>query len=195
MVGVIHARNTTKKKGTSWESSSEAETVVALAKALTKTPPKGYPPGKILALTPYEAQLQLINALLRKQQVTGIRTSTIEKSQGSESEVTIISPVKLDAPFATDKLRVNVALTRACTQLFVVAEKEEKEKHRRAGEEGIALEEKKRRRRRRTSNRGKRGEAQEGRRRRDSTRGKEEEEEKSQKQKGEVQEGRRRGDS
>merc|ERR1712105_143121 len=128
MVGVIHTRNTTTKNGTSWESSSEAETVAALAKALAKTPPKGYPPGKILALTPYEAQLQLINALLRKQQVTGIRTSTIEKAQGSESEVTIVSPVKLDAPFATDKLRVNVALTRARTQLFVVTDTEAIEK-------------------------------------------------------------------
>merc|ERR1712090_98051 len=91
--------NTTKKKGTSWESNSEAKIVVELAKALTKPPPKGYAPEKVLVLTPYEAQLQLINALLREQQVTGIRTSTIEKSQGTESEVTIISLVKLNAPF------------------------------------------------------------------------------------------------
>merc|ERR1712105_270548 len=123
-VGVTHAEDTTKKKGTSWESSSEAKIVVALAKALTKTPPKGYAPEKVLVLNPYEAQLQLINALLREQQVTGIRTSTIEKSQGTESEVTIISPVKLNASFATDKHRTNVALTRARTQLFVAADTE-----------------------------------------------------------------------
>ena len=121
-VGVLHAQYSTRQRGASWESKTEAEGAARLAGELTRSPPKGYRPQDITILTPYEAQLQLINSLLRRCGLLGVQTSTIEKAQGSESEVTIVSPVRTDTDFTTDKHRVNVATTRARTQLLIVTD-------------------------------------------------------------------------
>ena len=121
-VGVLHADYSATRVGSSWESITEAQGAVRLAQELTRTPPAGYRPHDITILTPYEAQLQLIDSLLRRYRLLGVQTSTIEKAQGSESEVTILSPVHTNVEFTTNKHCVNVATTRARTQLLIVTD-------------------------------------------------------------------------
>ena len=91
-----------------------------LAQELTQTPPAGYHPHDITILTLYEAQLQLIESLLRHYKIPEVQTSTIERAQGSEREVTILSHTNTD--FTTNKHHMNVVTTRARTQLLIVTD-------------------------------------------------------------------------
>ena len=51
-----------------------------------------------------------------------VQVLTIERAQGKENEVTVLSPVKFNSEFATDRNRANVAMTRATTQLLFVTD-------------------------------------------------------------------------
>ena len=57
-VGVLHAPYSTRQRGSSWESHTEAKAAAGLARELTGNPLKGYRPRDLTILTPYEAQLQ-----------------------------------------------------------------------------------------------------------------------------------------
>jgi hypothetical protein len=79
---------------------------------------------RVRVITFYQAQVDLISKLLRKQGLKNVVVSTVDSSQGSESDVVIISFVRTgkraSVGFLADNRRLNVALTRAKHQLIVV---------------------------------------------------------------------------
>jgi senataxin len=79
---------------------------------------------RVRVITFYQAQVALISKMLEKKGLKNIVVSTVDSSQGSESDVIIISFVRTgkqaSVGFLTDNRRLNVALTRARHQLIVV---------------------------------------------------------------------------
>jgi predicted RecB family nuclease len=81
-------------------------------------------PEKILVVAPYNAQVRL----LRQKLQTGVLVGTVDKFQGREAPVAILSMCSSDpsssprgVPFLFDKHRLNVALSRAQSLAIVVA--------------------------------------------------------------------------
>jgi len=78
--------------------------------------------SSIAFISPYSGQVQLAKELLP----AGILTSTIDSFQGQEKEIILLSLVRsnVDAVigFLKDYRRMNVALTRAKEQLFVIGD-------------------------------------------------------------------------
>lgn len=93
-------------------------------------------PNRLRIITFYTAQVNLIAKKAREAGLRGISVSTVDSSQGSESDVVIISFVRTgklvadDAPanpkraigFLTDNRRLNVAITRAKFQRICVGD-------------------------------------------------------------------------
>ena len=79
---------------------------------------------QVQVITFYQAQVSLISKLLQKNGLKNIVISTIDSSQGSETDVIIISFVRAgkqaSVGFLKDNRHLNVALTRAKHQLFVI---------------------------------------------------------------------------
>jgi superfamily I DNA and/or RNA helicase len=79
---------------------------------------------RVRVITFYQAQVALISKMLQKKGLKNIVVSTVDSSQGSESDVIIISFVRTgkqaSVGFLTDDRRLNVALTRAKHQLIIV---------------------------------------------------------------------------
>jgi superfamily I DNA and/or RNA helicase len=79
---------------------------------------------RVRVITFYQAQVALISKMLKKKGLKNIVVSTVDSSQGSESDVIIISFVRTgkqaSVGFLTDNRRLNVALTRARHQLIVI---------------------------------------------------------------------------
>lgn len=91
-------------------------------------------PSEIAVLTPYRAQIRAIrNALARRSQVAadearGLVIDTVERMQGQEREIVIVSLVcsepehaAREAAFFFSPNRLNVMLTRARTKLVIIA--------------------------------------------------------------------------
>lgn len=83
----------------------------------------GIPDSEISVITPYLRQAEKIKAL-----VSGIEVSTVDSFQGRESTVVVISLVRSNAEkivgFLSDYRRLNVAVTRAQKQVFIVGDSE-----------------------------------------------------------------------
>lgn len=82
------------------------------------------PLSEIRVLTPFRAQVKLINYLLYQAQIEGVKVSTIHSSQGSESQVIIFDPVQGKSRFFQEEAAhaiVNVGLSRAKSQLIILA--------------------------------------------------------------------------
>jgi len=84
---------------------------------------------RIRVITFYQAQVNLLRNLLRKEGLSRVMVSTVDSSQGCEADVIIISFVRRGGErndpkhavgFLTDDRRINVALTRAKYQLICV---------------------------------------------------------------------------
>ena len=116
-------------EGRSQSSSEEAQAVVdEIAKLLgsTFTDEKGtrpLGPEDILVVTPYNAQVRM----LRGRVPSGVRVGTVDKFQGQEAPVVLISFASSsgdDAPrgiqFAFNRHRVNVATSRAQCRVVIV---------------------------------------------------------------------------
>ena len=73
-------------------------------------------------ISPYNGQVQLA----KEQLSSKIRISTIDSFQGQEKEIVILSLVRSNTEatigFLKDYRRINVALTRAKEQLFVIGD-------------------------------------------------------------------------
>jgi AAA domain len=79
-------------------------------------------PDKFRIITFYSAQLRMIRQRLDSCGLHDVLVSTVDSSQGCESDVVVISFVRTNnsAGFITDDRRMNVALTRARHQLVCV---------------------------------------------------------------------------
>ena len=95
---------------------AEAETVRDLVRLYIKD---GVAPASIGVISPFRAQVVLLRQLL---QDTGVTVDTVERFQGGERDVMILSFVRSQGSgFVFDERRFNVAITRARRKLVLVA--------------------------------------------------------------------------
>lgn len=116
-------------RNTTVRSRREAETVVELILALLE---HGISPEEIGVVVPYRAQSRLIRSLLRRAVRdegvwTKIAVDTVERMQGQEREVVMVSFATASPAFAAQMAdflfqpqRLNVAVTRPRTKLILV---------------------------------------------------------------------------
>lgn len=121
--------------GNATESVEEAEEVVAIIRRLIGSawqPSAGAPSrdlrdDDVIVVTPYNAQLQCIRQALDTAGYTGTRVGTVDKFQGQEAAVAIVSlaassahdvPRGLD--FLLNRNRLNVAISRAQWAAYLV---------------------------------------------------------------------------
>jgi DNA replication ATP-dependent helicase Dna2 len=116
-------------RNTTVRSRREAETVVELVMALLE---HRVSPLDIGVVVPYRAQSRLIRSLLRRTLVnedlwSGIVVDTVERMQGQEREVVLVSFATASPAFANQMAdflfqpqRINVAVTRPRTKLILV---------------------------------------------------------------------------
>lgn len=99
-------------------NAAEAGVVEAIARQLLTS----VPAGSIGVISPFRAQVALLRQKLAG---TGITIDTVERYQGGEREVVIISFVRSrESGFVFDDRRLNVAMTRARRKLILVAHPE-----------------------------------------------------------------------
>jgi len=116
-------------RNTTVRSRREAETVVELILALVE---HEVPPDEIGVVVPYRAQSRLIRSLLRRtigdEAIwTKVVVDTVERMQGQEREVVLVSFATASPAFAAQMAdflfqpqRLNVAVTRPRTKLILV---------------------------------------------------------------------------
>jgi superfamily I DNA and/or RNA helicase len=80
---------------------------------------------RVRVITFYSEQVALIERLLAESNLSGVTVATVDSSQGSESDIIILSfvrsvGVEQSVGFLSDYRRLNVALTRARYQLVCV---------------------------------------------------------------------------
>ncbi len=117
--------------GTPQQSVEEAEAMAALVAALvgrTVTGLDGKPAGRlgladVLVVAPYNLQVRALKAVLP----TGVRVGSVDRFQGQEARVAIVSLTASDAEgaargleFVLDPHRTNVAISRAMSLAIVV---------------------------------------------------------------------------
>jgi len=96
-------------------NQSEASTVREVVENLLRH----VPAEEIGVISPFRAQVVLLNRLLEG---TGVIADTVERFQGGERDVIVISFVRSrGSEFVFDDRRFNVALTRARRKLVMVA--------------------------------------------------------------------------
>lgn len=132
-----------KTAGFSWFNWHHAFVVVELVRQLSTKrdlPIGGEPP--VLVLSPYRAQVELIGSLLKEAGLDAVaRSATVWRSQGREGEIVVLDTVCappfnrpgrwfLDEPGTADGARLlNVAVTRAKRELFIVAHRDYLRRH------------------------------------------------------------------
>lgn len=122
---VEHDRNRTT-------SIEEARTVLRLVvdavgrSWVTEEGDRPLDPADVLVVAPYNAQVNLIRGLLDDAGLEGVRVGTVDKFQGQEAVVVIISMASSSASsgrgaaFVLSRNRLNVALSRAQHTAFLV---------------------------------------------------------------------------
>lgn len=82
------------------------------------------PENQVGIITPYHEQLEILRGIAKKLNYRNVRISCVENFQGSECDFIILSMVRTNRygnfGFITNKLRLNVSLTRARKGLIIV---------------------------------------------------------------------------
>ncbi len=98
----------------------EARVVVDLVRSLTRDP--AIDPASIGVVSPFRAQVVLLRQMLAG---AGVTVDTVERFQGGERDIMILSFVRSRGTgFVFDDRRLNVAMTRARRKLVLVAHPE-----------------------------------------------------------------------
>src|SRR5262249_46016826 len=98
----------------------EAAVVVDLVRSLTRG--SGIHPESIGVVSPFRAQVVLLRQMLGD---SGVSVDTVERFQGGERDIMILSFVRSRGTgFVFDDRRLNVAITRARRKLVLVAHPE-----------------------------------------------------------------------
>jgi DNA polymerase alpha-associated DNA helicase A len=88
----------------------------------------GIAPGQIAVLSPYQAQVALLAALLRPAHGPALEIGSVDGMQGREADAVVLSLVRSSAArgvgFLRERRRLNVAMTRARRSLCVVGDSE-----------------------------------------------------------------------
>jgi DNA replication ATP-dependent helicase Dna2 len=96
---------------------AEAEVIAQLVRRYLEMP--GISPSGIGVVSPFRAQVALLRKLLAE---TGVTIDTVERFQGGERDIMILSLVRAESSdFVFDERRFNVAITRARRKLIFVA--------------------------------------------------------------------------
>ena len=97
------------------EAKASAELVEAMIQA-------GVEPSEIGVISPFRAQVHAIRKLLFERQIADVDVDTVERYQGSERDVILVSLVKTEraGEFISDARRLNVTLTRARKKLIIL---------------------------------------------------------------------------
>jgi superfamily I DNA and/or RNA helicase len=100
-------------------NADEAQVVVNLVRSFTRS---GIAPESIGVVSPFRAQVVLLRQMLGQ---AGVTVDTVERFQGGERDIMILSFVRSHGTgFVFDERRLNVAITRARRKLILVAHPE-----------------------------------------------------------------------
>jgi superfamily I DNA and/or RNA helicase len=119
----------TAGRGFEEETPEESESKMnpgeaGLAAAQTRALLDKVPAQQIAVITPYDAQVQKIRALLAD--LPDLEVDTVDGFQGREKEAVVVSLVRSNESgelgFCADIRRINVALTRARKKLIVIGD-------------------------------------------------------------------------
>ncbi|KAK9495534.1 SEN1 N terminal-domain-containing protein [Lipomyces doorenjongii] len=131
----VHSREQQSKSTHSYYNKMEALCAVALYRQLTESFPKLDLEGRVGIVTPYKQQLHELRNTFRSALgntgMHGIDFNTIDGFQGQEKDIIILSCVRAQAAggaggsvkgvgFLADIRRMNVALTRAKSSLWII---------------------------------------------------------------------------
>ncbi|XP_078543923.1 NFX1-type zinc finger-containing protein 1-like isoform X2 [Lissotriton helveticus] len=109
------------QEGKSHKNTHEAAFVKALCRYFIC---QGYEPSQITVLTTYSGQLFCLKSLMPRAQFEGVRVCVVDKYQGEENEIIILSLVRSNPEgrvgFLSIPNRVCVALSRAKKGLFCI---------------------------------------------------------------------------
>ncbi|CAL6073728.1 DNA_helicase [Hexamita inflata] len=106
-------------QSTSYLNRQECEETVVLVNKLLNT--YHITESDISIITPYAAQRHLIRNKLREKNITAIEVSSVDEFQGRENKIIIFSFVRsIKVGFTNDVKRLNVSLTRAQYQLYII---------------------------------------------------------------------------
>lgn len=109
------------KEGKSHQNEHEAKFVVALCRYLLL---QEYKPEQITILTTYTAQLHCLRKLMLVSEFKGVRVHVVDKYQGEENDIILLSLVRSNAQgkvgFLNIPNRVCVALSRAKKGLYCI---------------------------------------------------------------------------
>ncbi|XP_077428659.1 NFX1-type zinc finger-containing protein 1 isoform X2 [Vanacampus margaritifer] len=113
------------KEGRSHQNPHEATFVVALCRYLLL---QEYKPEQITILTTYTAQLRCLRRLMPASQFKGVRVHVVDKYQGEENDIVLLSLVRSNMQgkvgFLNISNRVCVALSRAKKGLYCIGNSE-----------------------------------------------------------------------
>ena len=107
---------------TSHLNEHEAQFLVGLCRYLLK---QEYKPSQITVLTTYKAQMFYLHKLMPKEsEFGGVKITVVDNYQGEENEIVLLSLVRSNASkkvgFLKTENRINVALSRARNELYVI---------------------------------------------------------------------------
>ena len=101
---------------------------LAVANPSADTGPRPMTPSDVLVVTPFNAQRALVDQELARRGISGVRVGTVDKFQGQQAPVTILSMTAsspADVPrgmtFLMSPNRLNVAMSRAQYRSVVVS--------------------------------------------------------------------------
>ncbi|CAL5992832.1 DNA_helicase [Hexamita inflata] len=119
---MIHVQNGQEEQSLqsrSYLNRQECEETVVLVNKLLNT--YHITESDISIITPYAAQRHLIRNKLREINITDIEVSSVDEFQGRENKIIILSFVRsIRVGFTNDVKRLNVSLTRAQYQLYII---------------------------------------------------------------------------
>jgi len=117
-------RMASRQAGGNMVNDTEAAIVTRMVEALTRV---GVPPSSIGIICPFNAQIRLMETFPEMKQFKsdGLEISTIDKFQGRDKLITIVSFVRSNSKgkvgrLLEDKRRVNVAITRSKRKLILL---------------------------------------------------------------------------
>lgn len=116
-----------KKKSLAAESKSNENEAALVRKHVRALAEAGVNAEEIAVITPYNAQLSILGAML-KDAYPGIELGSVDGFQGREKEAVVLSLVRSnlehDVGFLGEKRRLNVAMTRPRRHLCVIGDSE-----------------------------------------------------------------------
>ncbi|KAI5963379.1 SEN1 [Candida theae] len=123
-----HERNELSR---SFFNTEEAKVCLQLVQKMMTMIPQGEIAGKIGIISPYKEQIRTIKGVFERAYgrliFNEIDFNTVDGFQGQEKEIIIMSCVRASSSgsvgFLSDIRRMNVALTRACTTLWILGNK------------------------------------------------------------------------